>query len=180
VIRVQNIRVIEDQAGNPVVLLSDPETGMELPIWIGEVEAFAIQRELEGVQLPRPMTHDLMRNILVELGVELLRVEINELHDNTYYATLVLRWNGRTHFIDARPSDSNARRVRGFHLDPLAARLAGDGQGRSFEAFFQVARNCVGGELRNHALGTNKGVKGKGGERRWRRKGQSANGRPSE
>jgi hypothetical protein len=74
----------------------------------------------------------------------------------------------------------NARRVRGFHLDPLAARLAGDGQGRSFEAFFQVARNCVGGELRNHALGTNKGVKGKGGERRWRRKGQSANGRPSE
>jgi bifunctional DNase/RNase len=85
VIRVQHIRVIEDHAGNPVVLLSDPETGMELPIWIGEVEAFAIQRELEGVQLPRPMTHDLMRNILVELGVELVRVEINELHDNTYY-----------------------------------------------------------------------------------------------
>jgi uncharacterized protein len=112
VIRVQHIRVIEDQAGNPVVLLSDPETGMELPIWIGEVEAFAIQRELEGVQLPRPMTHDLMRNILVELGVELLRVEINELHDNTYYATLVLRWNGRTHFIDARPSDSIALAVR--------------------------------------------------------------------
>jgi len=98
VIRVQHIRVIEDHAGNPVVLLSDPETGMELPIWIGEVEAFAIQRELEGVQLPRPMTHDLMRNILVELGVE--------------FATLVLRWNGRTFFIDARPSDSIALAVR--------------------------------------------------------------------
>ncbi len=111
-IRVRHIRVIEDHAGNPVVLLSDPETGMELPIWIGEVEAFAIQRELEGVQLPRPMTHDLMRNILVELGVELVRVEINELHDNTYYATLVLRWNGRTFFIDARPSDSIALAVR--------------------------------------------------------------------
>ena len=111
-IRVQNIRVIEDQAGNPVVLLSDPETGMELPIWIGEVEAFAIQRELEGVQLPRPMTHDLLRNILIELGVELLRVEINDLHDNTYYATLVLRWNGRTNFIDARPSDSIALAIR--------------------------------------------------------------------
>ncbi|MFA0747632.1 bifunctional nuclease family protein [Fervidibacter sp.] len=111
-IRVQHIRVIEDHAGNPVVLLSDPETGMELPIWIGEVEAFAIQRELEGVQLPRPMTHDLMRNILVELGIELVRVEINELHDNTYYATLVLRWNGRTFFIDARPSDSIALAVR--------------------------------------------------------------------
>ncbi|MCS3919194.1 bifunctional nuclease family protein [Fervidibacter sacchari] len=111
-IRVQHIRVIEDHAGNPVVLLSDPETGMELPIWIGEVEAFAIQRELEGVQLPRPMTHDLLRNILVELGVELVRVEINELHDNTYYANLVLRWNGRTFFIDARPSDSIALAVR--------------------------------------------------------------------
>jgi bifunctional DNase/RNase len=112
VIRVQHIRVIEDHAGNPVVLLSDPETGMELPIWIGEAEAFAIQRELEGVQLPRPMTHDLLRNILVELGVELVRVEINELHDNTYYANLVLRWNGRTFFIDARPSDSIALAVR--------------------------------------------------------------------
>jgi len=112
VIRVQHIRVIEDHAGNPVVLLSDPETGMELPIWIGEVEAFAIQKELEGVQFPRPMTHDLLRNILVELGVELVRVEINELHDNTYYANLVLRWNGRTFFIDARPSDSIALAVR--------------------------------------------------------------------
>ncbi|MFN3421760.1 MAG: bifunctional nuclease family protein [Armatimonadota bacterium] len=111
-IRVQHVRVVEDQAGNPVVLLSDPETGMELPIWIGEVEAFAIQRELEGVQLPRPMTHDLIRSILTELGVELARVEINDLHDNTYYATLVLRWNGRTIFIDARPSDSIALAVR--------------------------------------------------------------------
>ncbi len=111
-IRVQHVRVVEDQAGNPVVLLSDPETGMELPIWIGEVEAFAIQRELEGVQMPRPMTHDLMRNILIELGVELVRVEINELHDNTYYATLVFRWNGRTIFVDARPSDSIALAVR--------------------------------------------------------------------
>ncbi len=111
-IRVQHIRVVGDQAGNPVVLLSDPETGMELPIWIGETEAFAIQRELEGVQLPRPMTHDLLRNILVELGVELVRVEINDLQDDTYYATLVLRWNGRTYYIDARPSDSIALAVR--------------------------------------------------------------------
>lgn len=109
---MQRIRIIEDQAGNPVVLLSDPETSIELPIWIGETEAFAIQRELEGMQLPRPMTHDLLRNILVELGVELVRVEINDLHDNTYYATLVLRWNGRTYFIDARPSDSIALAVR--------------------------------------------------------------------
>ncbi|MER3500824.1 MAG: hypothetical protein IMHGJWDQ_001304 [Candidatus Fervidibacter sp.] len=111
-IRVQHIRVVEDQAGNPVVVLSDPETGMELPIWIGEVEAFAIQRELEGIRLPRPMTHDLMRNILQELGVELVRVEINDLQDNTYYATLVLRWNGRLHLLDARPSDSIALAVR--------------------------------------------------------------------
>ncbi len=111
-IRVQHVRIIEDQLGNPIVVLSDPETGMELPIWIGEVEAFAIQRELKGIQLPRPMTHDLIRNILLELGVELVRIEINELHDNTYYANLVLRWNGRTIFIDARPSDSIALALR--------------------------------------------------------------------
>lgn len=111
-IRVQHVRIVEDQMGNPVLLLSDPETGLELPIWIGEVEAFAIQRELEGLQLPRPMTHDLIRNILIELGVELVRIEINELYDNTYYATLVLRYKGRTIFIDARPSDSIALAVR--------------------------------------------------------------------
>ncbi len=111
-IRVQHVRVLEDHSGNPVVLLSDPETGMELPIWIGEVEAYAIQRELQGVQLPRPMTHDLLRNILVELGVELVRVEICDLNDNTYFANLVLRWNGRTYTIDARPSDSIALAVR--------------------------------------------------------------------
>lgn len=127
-IRVKNVRIVEDQAGNPVLLLSDSETGMELPIWIGEAEAFAIQRELEGVQLPRPMTHDLIRNILIELGVELVRVEINELHDNTYYATLVLRGNGRTIFIDARPSDSIAIAVRmnaPIYVSEEVARTAG-------------------------------------------------------
>lgn len=111
-IRVQNVRVAMDETGNPVVILHDPETGMDLPIWIGQAEAFAIQQELEGITPPRPMTHDLLRNILMELGVELVRVEINELHDNTYYATLVLRWNDEISFIDARPSDSIALALR--------------------------------------------------------------------
>ncbi|MCS7192508.1 MAG: bifunctional nuclease family protein [Armatimonadetes bacterium] len=127
-IRVQHVRISEDHMGNPVLLLSDPETGLELPIWIGEYEAFAIQRELQGTQLPRPMTHDLMRNILVELGVELMRVEINELYDNTYYATLVLRWKGKTFFVDARPSDSVALAVRmkaPIYVAEEVARIAG-------------------------------------------------------
>lgn len=127
-IRVQVIRIVVDQAGNPVVLLIDPETGMELPIWIGEMEASAIQRELEGIQTPRPMTHDLLCNILTELGVEIVRVDISELHDNTYYATLVLRWNGRTYLIDARPSDSIALAVRmnvPVYVDEEVAKAAG-------------------------------------------------------
>jgi bifunctional DNase/RNase len=128
VIRVQAIRVTKDQFGNPVVVLGDPETGMELPIWIGEAEANAIKWELEGEQLPRPMTHDLLRNILLELGIELVRVEINDLHDNTYYATLVLRFNGRYHAIDCRPSDGIALAVRmnaPVYVDEEVARTAG-------------------------------------------------------
>lgn len=107
-IRVQVVHVLVDKMNNPVVLLRDLENEMNLPIWVGEAEAIAIQREIEGVRLTRPMTHDLLCNILTELGVELVRVEISDLHDDTYYATLVLKWNGRTFFIDARPSDSIA------------------------------------------------------------------------
>lgn len=146
-IRVHHIKVLEDHAGNPVVLLGNPETGMELPIWIGEVEAFAIQRELEGIQLPRPMTHDLMRNILTELGIELVRVEVNELQDNTYYATLVLRWNGRIYLIDARPSDSIALAVRmnaPIYVSEEVAKAAGyfpKPNRREIERFMRLIRD---------------------------------------
>lgn len=128
VIRVQTIRVLRDQFGNPVVVLGNPEMGMELPIWIGEMEANAIKWELDGEQLPRPMTHDLLRNILLALGIELVRVEINDLRDNTYYATLVLRWNGQYYPIDCRPSDSIALAVRmnaPIYVDEEVARTAG-------------------------------------------------------
>jgi len=74
----------------------------------------------------------------------------------------------------------NALWIRRFHFVPLVARLAGNGQGRSHEAFFQVACNWVDDKLRSYALGTDKGVKGKGGERGWQRKGHFVSGHLSE
>ncbi len=111
-IPVRVYRLVEDDSGNQVVILRDPETGMQLPIWIGDAEAFAIQKELDGIPVPRPMTHDLIRDILNALGIELLRVEITDLQDNTFYACLVLRGNGKVQVIDARPSDGIALALR--------------------------------------------------------------------
>ncbi|MCS7225216.1 MAG: bifunctional nuclease family protein [Armatimonadetes bacterium] len=127
-ITVRVERLIEDDAGNQVVILRDPETGMQLPIWIGDAEAFAIQKELEGLHMPRPMTHDLMRDILRELGIQLLRVEITDIQDNTFYACLVLRGNGRIQFVDARPSDAIALALRmdaPIYVSETVARIAG-------------------------------------------------------
>jgi len=96
----------------PVVLLKDGEGKKFLPIWIGPFEASAIEMELGGNKPPRPMTHDLMRDIIKELKGEVTQVLIRDLEKNTYLATITINLNGRVIEVDARPSDAIALALR--------------------------------------------------------------------
>ena len=107
---------VDSRTNQPVIVLRPlTETrgqGRILPIWIGNPEATAILLALEGAEPVRPMTHDLLRNLLETLDVVLERVEITRIEDGTFYAALILRGEERTLAIDARPSDSIALAVR--------------------------------------------------------------------
>ena len=96
----------------PIVILKDPDNKLNLPIWIGLQEATAMATELEGIKMARPMTHDLLRNILAEIGGAIDSVEISELKENTYYALIYLHIGGREVAIDSRPSDAIALALR--------------------------------------------------------------------
>ncbi len=96
----------------PIVLLKDSDNKLNLPIWIGLSEATAMATELEGIKMARPMTHDLLKNVLMEVGVSVNFVEITELKENTYYALVHLKINGRELAIDSRPSDAIALALR--------------------------------------------------------------------
>ena len=96
----------------PIVLLKTAEGNKFLPIWIGHPEAAAILMKLQGANTPRPMTHDLMNEMLSELDVNCSRVSVTELRENTFYASITLRMNGREVEIDSRPSDALALAVR--------------------------------------------------------------------
>lgn len=96
----------------PIVLLKEREGQRYLPIWIGAAEATAIALAMQGVEPPRPMTHDLFKNVLEELRIRLEKIEITDLVDGTYYALLHLSRNGSTHEISSRPSDAIALAVR--------------------------------------------------------------------
>lgn len=97
---------------SPIVILRDPETGNVLPIWIGLLEANAIALALEGTELPRPMTHDLMKSILLATGTRLLEIEIADIRESTYFALLHIEGNGESVRVDARPSDAIALALR--------------------------------------------------------------------
>jgi bifunctional DNase/RNase len=102
-----------DPASNaPVVILETIDDKRLLPIWIDVPEARAIALELEQIATPRPLTHDLIRNLLRELGVKLQRVTITDLRNNTYFASLTLELKGQTLDIDSRPSDAIAVALR--------------------------------------------------------------------
>lgn len=96
----------------PIIILKDLNGNNALPIWIGIAEASAIATKLENVDLARPMTHDLMRNILVKLEVTLEKIEVTDLRDNTFYANIYLRVGNRVVPIDSRPSDAIALALR--------------------------------------------------------------------
>ena len=104
---------LELPANTPIVLLREQEGRRRvLPIYIGGPEAAAIAYALEGVQSPRPLTHDLMKNVLDELGVHLVRVLVTDMRDHTYYAELHLERDGQLTTVSSRPSDSIALAVR--------------------------------------------------------------------
>ncbi len=104
--------VVDPKASNPVVVLVDLSGKKALPIWIGVFEAEAISRGLEDVVTLRPMTHDLMKQILDTFHVSLKRVVINDLRENTFYANLYLNVDGEELIVDSRPSDAIALAVR--------------------------------------------------------------------
>jgi uncharacterized protein len=101
---------VELPSNQPIVLLKEVDGDRYLPIWIGAVEATAIAYEQQGVKPPRPLTHDLMRDILAALEAPLRAVEIMELKDNVYFADLLLGDDGVR--VSARPSDSIALALR--------------------------------------------------------------------
>ena len=96
----------------PIVILKDTENKLNLPIWIGLLEATAMATEIEGIKMARPMTHDLLKTILGEVGCSVESVEITELKENTYYASVNLKLAGRQVMIDSRPSDAIALALR--------------------------------------------------------------------
>lgn len=107
-LEVVGVRV-EMPSNNPIVLLREPESGRYLPIWVGAVEATAIAYAQQGIVPPRPLTHDLLRDILAALGVVLTEVRITALTDGVFYALLVFS-NGVE--VSARPSDAIALALR--------------------------------------------------------------------
>jgi len=104
--------VIDPISKMPIVVLQDLATGRILPIWIGVFEANAIALKIENVHTPRPMTHDLLHNILSRLAVEVERITVNDIRNNTFYAAIHCRRDDLSLVIDSRPSDAIALALR--------------------------------------------------------------------
>ena len=103
---------VELPTNQPIVLLKEADGHRYLPIWVGAVEATAIAFALQGIQTPRPMTHDLLRDILNETDITVDRVLINELVDQTFFAVIRLHTAGEAKEVSSRPSDAIALAVR--------------------------------------------------------------------
>jgi bifunctional DNase/RNase len=96
----------------PIVVLKDVQGTAILPIWVGVYEANAIALEIEKVQTPRPMTHDLLKNVLLGLEVQVQKVVVSDLKDDTFYAIIWMERDGQTISMDSRPSDALALALR--------------------------------------------------------------------
>ncbi|MBA3629143.1 MAG: bifunctional nuclease family protein [Actinobacteria bacterium] len=103
---------VELPSNQPIVLLKETTGERYLPIWIGAVEATAIAFALQGIETPRPMTHDLLRDILTETQVQVERILVSELKDRTFFATIQMHRDGRSSEVSSRPSDAIALAVR--------------------------------------------------------------------
>ncbi len=103
---------LDTRTGSPIVVLHDKQNRRALPIWIGSAEASAIIRKIENLNVVRPMTHDLIPDIIQKTGYKLDRVEINDVEQETYFATLFLTKGDEVIEIDSRPSDAIAVAIR--------------------------------------------------------------------
>ncbi|MCF8084015.1 MAG: bifunctional nuclease family protein [Deltaproteobacteria bacterium] len=103
---------VDPVTNSPIVILKEVDGDATLPIWIGLLEATAIASELEGVRFSRPMTHDLLKNMLDMVNIKVNRIEVCDLKDNTYYALIHFSFEDREMSIDARPSDAIALSLR--------------------------------------------------------------------
>src|SRR5437764_10766112 len=105
--------MMDPNSGTPIIILKDVNSETMLPIWVGAYEANAIALEIEKIAPPRPMTHDLLRNLIVELGLTVDRVVVTSLRDNTFYAVIEMTSeNGDAMRLDSRPSDAIALAFR--------------------------------------------------------------------
>ena len=97
---------------SPIVILKAVDGDETLPIWIGLLEATAIASEMEGIKFSRPMTHDLLKNMMDMVDVKVVRIEVSDLKDNTYYAVIHFKQGEKEMTLDARPSDALAISLR--------------------------------------------------------------------
>ncbi len=104
--------MVDPITNTPIVVLKDEQGDRVLPIWVGVFEANAIALQIENVTPPRPMTHDLLRNVITDLKGAIERVAVTELRDNTFYALIYLRVGADLVAVDARPSDAIALALR--------------------------------------------------------------------
>jgi bifunctional DNase/RNase len=104
--------IVDPIANMPVVILRDDEEKNFLPIWVGVFEANAIALQMEGIATPRPMTHDLLRNVIKQIEGTVVRVVINNLQENTFYAQIHISLGNKDFSIDSRPSDAIALALR--------------------------------------------------------------------
>jgi len=105
--------MMDPNSGTPIVILKDVNSETLLPIWVGAYEANAIALEIEKIATQRPMTHDLLRNLIIEMGAQVERVVVTELRDNTFFAVIEIRnSSGDSTMLDSRPSDAIALALR--------------------------------------------------------------------
>jgi uncharacterized protein len=96
----------------PIIILRDKDGQRVLPIWVGVFEANAIALQMENVTTPRPMTHDLLKNVILDLKADIQKIVVSDLRENTFYALIYLVVNGEPVAVDARPSDAIALALR--------------------------------------------------------------------
>ena len=104
--------MVDPITNTPIVILKDKQGDRVLPIWVGIFEANAIALQIENIATPRPMTHDLLRNVIKDLDGQVERIVVSDLKDNTFYAVIYLIVRGETIAVDARPSDAIALALR--------------------------------------------------------------------
>ena len=137
---------VELPANQPIVLLKERHGTRYLPIWIGAVEATAIAFALQGVETPRPLTHDLFVEVLGQLDAELAAVHVTALRDGTFYAELHLTRDGATRTVSARPSDAIALASRLDDVPILGAEEVLDEAGLEIESTDEDAEEGVDAE----------------------------------